>query len=255
MTKPLNPSLNNFPVPLRRVEKTNSTNIFLRDLFRKEQLLPFTTVVADYQTAGRGQRSNSWESEEGRNLLFSFVFFPSFLEARRQFILSQIIALSIKDVLDMYTGEITIKWPNDIYWQERKICGILIENELQGSYICQTIVGVGININQQKFYGTAPNPVSLWQITHKDYDCMDILAQVMIRFQEYYTLLLRGSAPAIAIRYRDALFRKKGMYPYTDFTGRFLAEIVRVEPDGPLVLKDDTGKERKYAFKEIQYVL
>lgn len=244
-----------FPVPLIMVERTNSTSSYLRDMLRKEVPSVFTTVLADYQTAGRGQRGNSWESEDGRNLLFSFIFFPDFLEARRQFLLSQIIALSIKEVLDKYTTGITIKWPNDIYWQERKICGMLIENELQGNRICQTIAGIGININQQKFYSSAPNPVSLWQITNQDYDCLDILAQVMKRIQEYYTALLRGNGAMIANRYQNAMFRNKGMYPYIDNNGQFLAEIVRIEPEGYLVVKDDSGKERKYTFKEIQYCL
>lgn len=251
----MKPYPDSFPVPLFMVEQANSTNSCLHDFFRKGTPAAFTTVLANYQTAGRGQRGNSWESEEGRNLLFSFVLFPDFLEARRQFLLSQIIALSIKEVLDTYTDGITIKWPNDIYWQERKICGMLIENELQGNYICQTIAGVGININQQKFYSSAPNPVSLWQITHKDYDCIELLAQVMKRVQEYYTWLLRGNAAMISARYQDALFRKKGMYPYTDNYGKFLAEIVRVEPEGSLILRDSSGKERKYTFKEIQYAL
>lgn len=251
----MTPYPDTFPVPLFMVEQTNSTNSCLHDFFRKGIPPAFTTVFAHYQTAGRGQRGNSWESEEGRNLLFSFVLFPDFLEARRQFLLSQIIALSIKDVLDTYTDGITIKWPNDIYWQERKICGMLIENEIQGNYICQTIAGIGININQQKFYSSAPNPVSLWQITHKDYDCIELLAQVMKRVQEYYTWLLRGNAAMITARYQDALFRKKGIYPYTDNHGKFLAEIIRVEPEGFLVLRDSSGKERKYTFKEIQYVL
>lgn len=251
----MTPFRNDFPVPLFKVERTNSTNSYLRDFFRKEPPKAFTTVVADYQTTGRGQRGNSWESEDGRNLLFSFVLFPTFLEARRQFLLSQIIALSIKEVLDTYTSGITIKWPNDIYWQERKICGMLIENELQGNFLCQTIAGIGININQQKFYSSAPNPVSLWQITNKDYDCLDILAQIMKRIQEYYTLLLHGSVAALTTRYQNALFRRRGIYPYADSSGRFLAQIVRVEPEGALVLRDTAGKERKYLFKEVQYAL
>lgn len=244
-----------FPVPLFTIDRTNSTNSYLREQFRDSLPTPFTTIIADYQTGGRGQRGNSWESEEGRNLLFSFVLLPSFLEARRQFLLSQIIALSVKETLDTYTKGFSIKWPNDIYWQERKIGGILIENQLQGNYIYQSIIGVGVNINQQVFYSSAPNPVSLWQITRKDYDCVDILSQIMKRVQEYYTLLLRDSAAVVSARYHDALFRKKGMYPYTDNNGRFLAEIVRVEPEGLLVLKDGAGKIRKYTFKEVQYSL
>lgn len=244
-----------FPVPLISIEHTNSTNSYLRDFSYKRRATAFTTVMSDFQTAGRGQRGNSWESEEGRNLLFSCIIFPDFLEARRQFLLSQIVSLSIKEILDNYTQGISIKWPNDIYWQERKICGILIENDIAGNSICQTIAGAGININQQEFRSSAPNPVSLWQITGKEHDCREILAQIMVRIKEYYTLLLRSGSTGITARYEEALFRRKGLYCYADTYGKFLAEVVRITPEGLLVLRDSAGKERKYAFKEVQYVL
>lgn len=252
----MNSSLDTFPVPLITLDQTNSTSTYLRDYCREECPAAFTTVIADYQVAGRGQRGNFWESEKGRNLLFSFVLYPNFLEARRQFLLSQIVALAIKETLDTYTSGITIKWPNDIYWQEQKMGGMLIENELMGNHISQSIVGVGINLNQQEFQSSAPNPVSLWQITRKEHDCLDILAQVMGRIKEYYTLLLlRENSEMIATRYQEAIFRRKGMYPYSDATGKFLAEIVKIEPDGFFVLKDEKGSVRKYAFKEVQYLL
>lgn len=243
------------PVPLIIVDQTHSTNSYLQDYCKQQQSSAFTTVVTNYQTAGRGQRGNTWESEAGRNLLFSFVLFPDFMKARRQFLLSQIVSLSIKEVLDGYAEGISIKWPNDIYWKERKICGMLIENELIGSTICQSIAGIGININQQEFHSQAPNPVSLWQITRKEHNCREILAQIMTRVKEYYGLLLQGDFERIATLYQEALFRKGGLHPYADSNGKFLAEIVCVEPEGFLVLKDPSGKERKYAFKEVQYLL
>ena len=127
-----------FPVPLIYIEETDSTNHYLNDLCNKQDVSELTTVVANYQTLGRGQRGNSWESEKGKNLMFSFVLYPTSLEIRRQFLLSQIISLSIKEELDTYVKDISIKWPNDVYWKERKICGILIENDLMGVHISQT---------------------------------------------------------------------------------------------------------------------
>jgi len=121
----------------------------------------FTTVIAERQTAGKGQRGNSWESEDCRNITFSFVLYPTFIEARRQFILSQIVSLSIKEELDQWTEGISIKWPNDIYWNDKKICGILIENDLSGHHIGRSISGIGVNINQDVFRSNAPNPISL----------------------------------------------------------------------------------------------
>ena len=120
------------------------------------------------QTAGRGQAGNSWESEAGKNLLFGLLFHPREVEANRQFILSQAVALSICETLSDYAEDIRIKWPNDIYWKDRKICGMLIENTLVGRCIENCIIGAGININQQTFCSDAPNPVSLRQITGKE---------------------------------------------------------------------------------------
>lgn len=111
----LSPEL--FPVPLVHISETNSTNNYLQTLCAQEKVEEFTTVVADFQTSGRGQRGNSWESKPYKNLLFSFVLFPEFLEARRQFLISQIISLAIKEELDIYTNDVSIKWPNDIYWK------------------------------------------------------------------------------------------------------------------------------------------
>ena len=152
-----------FPYPLIALERTDSTNRYLNELCDTslQPVAELTTVCADYQTAGKGQRGNSWEAAEGRNLLFSFVLYPTFLEAGRQFILSQVISLSIKEALDGLVEGVSIKWPNDIYWQEKKLCGILIENDLQGRYIGRSVAGVGLNVNQERFLSDAPNPVSL----------------------------------------------------------------------------------------------
>lgn len=108
----------NYPDPIR-LEETVSTNSYLADLCRKASVTELTSVYTDFQTAGRGQRGNSWESEAGKNLLFSFVVYPDFLEARRQFFLSQVTAIALQEVLSQYAKDITIKWPNDIYWRDK----------------------------------------------------------------------------------------------------------------------------------------
>lgn len=244
-----------FPVPLIRVEETNSTNNYLQALCDERKVEEFTTVAANFQTSGRGQRGNSWESEPGKNLLFSFVVFPEFLEARRQFLLSQIVSLAIKEELDNYVADISIKWPNDIYWREKKICGMLIENDLMGRYISQSIAGIGININQKAFYSPAPNPVSLRQITGKQYDILEILGNIMVRVQSYYKLLRDGDTEKIATRYEKSLFRKEGMHRYRDANGEFLARILSVEPEGKLILEDEMQRKRGYMFKEVEYLL
>ena len=249
----LSPEL--FPVPLVHISETNSTNNYLQTLCAQEKVEEFTTVVADFQTSGRGQRGNSWESEPHKNLLFSFVLLPEFLEARRQFLISQIISLAIKEELDTYTNDVSIKWPNDIYWKEKKICGILIENDLMGRNISQSIAGIGININQEEFHSPAPNPVSLYQITGKQYDIFEVLKNIMLRIQSYYCQLKKNDTLSIVAHYEKSLFRKEGMHRYKDTNGEFLARIVCVEPEGRLILEDEMQAKRRYMFKEVEYLL
>lgn len=249
------PSPDIFPVPLIHISETNSTNNYLQTFCAKEKAEEFTTVVADFQTSGRGQRGNSWESAPYKNLLFSFVLFPEFLEAHHQFLISQIVSLAIKEELNTYTTDISIKWPNDIYWKEKKICGILIENDLIGRNISQSIAGVGININQEAFHSPALNPVSIYQITGKQYDIFEILKNIMLRVQSYYSLLKKGDTTSIACQYEKSLFRREGMHRYKDAGGEFLARIVCVEPEGRLILEDEMQTKRGYMFKEVEYLL
>lgn len=249
------PCLEPFPVPLIHLAETDSTISYLSELCGRQCIPELTTVVAGFQTSGRGQRGNSWESEKGKNLLCSFVLYPSFLEARNQFLLSQIVSLSVKETLDRYVEHISIKWPNDIYRKEKKICGMLIENNLTGTHITQSIAGIGINLNQEVFLSSAPNPVSLRQVTGKEYNPIEILAGVMQRMQENYFSLQHGETETIARRYHKALFRNEGTHPFRDSKGEFTAQIAGVEPDGHLVLLDNADKIRRYVFKEVQYVL
>ena len=238
-----------------RVVETTSTNSLLRELIIKESLPEGSVVVADFQTAGRGQIGNVWESEAGKNLMFSTVLYPTCIPANRQFLISQIAALSVKETLDLYTDHVTVKWPNDIYWKEKKICGMLIENDLMGRNINQSIAGIGININQEIFHSSAPNPVSLLQITGEEHDLFKILKNIMLRIQSYYSLLKKGDTTSIACQYGESLFRREGMHQYKDANGEFLARIVCVEPEGRLILEDEKLTKRGYMFKEVEYLL
>ena len=257
----MKPNPETFRYPLVVLEETDSTNQYLSRLCNdlRETVAEFTTVAAEFQTSGKGQRGNSWEAERGKNLLFSFVLYPTFLEARHQFILSQIVSLAIKEELSRWSDEITIKWPNDIYWREKKICGILIENDLAGHRIGRCIAGIGININQETFHSDAPNPVSLKQTSGKEHDRHELLSRILRRIEIYYRgLQLENFATysaEINARYARSLFRRRGFHPYQDAKGQFLARLLRVEPDGRFVLEDENGQEREYLFKEVQYIL
>lgn len=247
--------MTDFNVPVIHLTETDSTSNYLRSLSTKKIPEEFTVVVADFQTAGKGQRGNNWESEAGANLLFSILMYPEFTEARKQFLLSQAVSLAIKEELDTFSDGFSIKWPNDIYWHEKKICGILIENDLMGNSIRKSIAGIGININQERFHGSAPNPVSLRQITGEPQCPESVLRRTVRRIIENYTLLKTGKAEALTARYHNALFRKEGAHLYRDSSGDFMASIVCVKPEGTLVLRSEAGEEKEYAFKEVQYIL
>lgn len=244
----------NYPEPVF-LSETTSTNNYLADLCNRQPVSDMTSVYTTFQSAGRGQRGNTWESEAGANLLFSFVVFPTFLEAHRQFLLSQVSALALQEVLSAYTPDITIKWPNDIYWKDRKLCGTLIENDLTGTCISRSISGTGVNLNQEHFSECIPNPVSLFQITGKRYEQSVILEQLLERSAFYYEMLKSGRTQPIADRYKEVLYRRDGLYPYQDATGVFHARIVDIEPTGKLILEDENKHLRSYMFKEVSYIL
>ena len=245
-------------IALEKVKETTSTNDYLANLCRESKAKEFYTVMAESQTNGKGQRGNSWESESGKNLTFSIVLYPTALEANKQFILSMLAALACHEALSNYTNGFSIKWPNDIYWKDKKIGGILIENELEGKYITQSIIGIGLNINQEAFHSDAPNPVSLKQIIGAEVNLQEVLMKVVHGIIGGYRQIEANfniSQLAIGAMYRKNLYRRKGLFPYRDAQGDFLAEHQEVEPDGHLVLKDEQGALRRYAFKEVTFVL
>ncbi len=238
-----------------RVEETHSTNSLLREWLEREALPNCSVIVADFQTAGRGQVGNVWESEKGKNLTFSLVLYPQTLPVKQQFLISQMAALSVKETLDAYTEGISIKWPNDIYWRDKKICGMLIENDLAGHNLLRSVIGIGINLNQAVFCGDAPNPVSLWQILRQEVDQEVVLRQFLSRFEAYNQILLAGEKALIHARYMEVLYRREGYHSYTDAQGAFSAQIYGIEPTGHLLLQDTEGTIRRYAFKEVSYCL
>lgn len=237
--------------------ETDSTNIYIRRLLENSNLENGYTAYTLFQTSGKGQRGNSWESEKGKNLTFSTLLHSLQLDASSQFIISEIISLAILNVLNKETSSISIKWPNDIYWQDKKIAGILIENDLMNTIIYRSIIGVGLNLNQETFTSKAPNPVSLKQITGKTYDIENILRQILEQINIYLTdLESETKRNLIHNEYKSSLFRKEGFYSFKDNQDiLFCAEIVNVENSGRLVLKTEDGQLRKFLFKEITYIL
>ncbi len=241
------------------IDETDSTNRWLKDHGDgspdlsslsdcDQENRPRDPVVwADYQTAGKGCGTNTWESERGKNLTFSILIHPTQIAASQQFHISMAVSLAICEALGQYIGDLSIKWPNDIYWRNGKICGMLIENTLKGNTIKDSIIGVGLNVNQRTFHSNAPNPVSLWQIAGQETDREQLLKDIL-RCLEHYLY------QDIKAQYCSMLYRRKGFHPYVDKDGAFMAEMVDVEDDGHLLLRDDSGNDRRYAFKEVQFI-
>ena len=230
------------------IEETDSTNQWVKthlDELRQEGR-PLC-VTTDYQTAGRGCGTNRWESERGKNLLFSLLVSPNGIRANKQFRISMAISLAICKALGQHLGYLTIKWPNDIYWRDGKIGGILIENTLQGNSVRDSIIGVGLNVNQREFRSNAPNPVSMWQISEQETDRDALLRDILTTFEDFLGRYNKEN-------YTAMLYRRHGFFPYADKDGAFMAEFVDVEDDGHLLLMDDNGRERRYAFKEVTFI-
>ena len=237
-----------------RLKDVDSTNRFLKDLDSYDEAA-LTIAVADYQTAGRGQGTHTWESEEGKNLLFSMLTCPVWVPVRQQFLLSEIGALAIKEALDTYVDGFTLKWPNDVYWNDKKISGTLIETSIDPKGIKRCIFGIGINVNQMEFKSDAPNPVSLAQILGHEVDREEVLQKVIEAFCRYYELLRRADYMDVSGIYHLSLYRRKGYHWYEDKDGKFEGAFVEVEDDGHLILHDKKGVIRSYAFGEIRFVL
>ena len=241
------------PLNFIHLEEAKSTNTYL---LTQAQDLPDRTVVYTWrQTAGRGQKGNSWESEPGMNLAFSLLLKRPPVEIKKQFCISEAVSIAICDCLSQFADGFKVKWPNDIYHHDRKICGILIENSLEGTKIAHSVIGVGININQTLFVSDAPNPVSLCQIIGHEVDLEQLLSALLDSFCSYYQMIEQGQYDAISGLYHLALYRAHGFYRFRDAQGEFEGSIIEVEDTGRMIMRDKQGMIREYMFKEIEFII
>lgn len=237
------------------LKETSSTNEYLNNLLKIEKPDEGFIVWTDFQTAGKGQAGNQWESEPGKNLTLSAIFYPDFLEAAHQFALSQFVSLAITDILQEYIPQgLSIKWPNDIYVGNKKIAGILIENVISGKYIDRCIIGIGLNINQEEFLSNAPNPISLKQVTGLDYILSELLAKFQNQLYFRYIQLCNNDEAKLSSDYKQMLFRREGFHAYQTGGESFEAKIKNIRPTGHLVLENRNGQEMEFAFKEVEFL-
>ncbi|MCC8036856.1 MAG: biotin--[acetyl-CoA-carboxylase] ligase, partial [Bacteroidales bacterium] len=197
--------------------ETPSTNSALRSMIAQEPLEPWTVVATLRQTAGRGQRGNSWESEPGKNASFSMLIRPHELKASQQWTLSLWVSIGTWNALSRivpHPDRLRMKWPNDVYYGDRKLGGILIENSLQGQFIDWSIAGIGINVNQTRFLSDAPNPVSLAQILGRDdLEIEPLIASIQHAIAQASSL----DYDTIAAQYHSILWRNDALpHPYVN---------------------------------------
>lgn len=240
------------------VDQTESTNTLLSA--SAKQFEHGTVIAAHSQSNGRGQRGNSWESEPNKNLTFSLLLKPKTIVAASQFELSQIVSIAITRVLRsrLDSDKVCIKWPNDIYYEDKKLVGILIENTLSGANIDHSVVGIGINVNQEQFLSDAPNPVSMVNIAGKTFDLDSLLEDVAAQIIDDFDRYEQQPAPAnLAAKYRLMMWRAEGFWPYRDnktdttFEGR----VAAIAPTGHLTLATKGGAFHTYAFKEVTFII
>lgn len=237
-------------------DKVSSTNDICMDSARNgagEGIV----VAAKYQEQGRGQRGNSWESEQGLNLTFSILLRPDFLRVEEQFLISKIAAISVCDWIGAYLKDkhVAIKWPNDIYIENNKVAGILIENSFSSSRLDISVVGIGINLNQKEFSTDLPNPTSLFIETNRFFDVKNALDEFLSCFNERYTQAKSAQVALIDLEYLSKLYRKDIYCTYRASNDEFKAKIVGVKPTGELMLQTEKGEERSFAFKEVVFVI
>ena len=241
-------------VSTRWIKETASTNSYLKE---NGEIPDMCIVAAHTQTAGRGLRGNSWEAAPGKNLTFSFRFRPEGLLPSRQFIISQAVALAMVEGLKQFGIQASVKWPNDIYVGDMKIAGILIENQIMGSTIQSSLIGIGLNVNQTEFLSDAPNPVSMSQMSEREYNLEELLV-VFGRLLETNLLRIPKETEHIQSEYKTALWRGDGLdYPFRDQASglTYSAKIQSIEPSGHLILELPDGSLRRYAFKEVEFLI
>jgi BirA family biotin operon repressor/biotin-[acetyl-CoA-carboxylase] ligase len=244
-------------MPFIELQSVDSSNNYARERIHEKLAQHGTTFFAHEQVAGKGQRGKTWVSEKGSNLILSVVMQPQFLPVLNQFQLSACVAVAVHDLFDQYAGSDTkIKWPNDLYWQDKKAGGILIENIIRntdtGSQWEWAIVGIGININQVSFPAELQNPVSLKQITGKNFDVVSLGKELCKKLDKYYQQLMNGEFENIYASYISHLYKKDESVILKKENRIFNATIKTVSSSGQLIVQH--AIEEHFEFGEVEWI-
>jgi BirA family biotin operon repressor/biotin-[acetyl-CoA-carboxylase] ligase len=254
-------------IMIKKLNETNSTNSYLKELVHVQlgqspqtksisKCIPeFFSVMANSQTNGRGQHECQWHSEPSKNALFSTLMFPK-IHPSQQFYISKVVSLSIIDYLKTQIPDhknLSIKWPNDIYYKDKKLAGILIENSIMGEEILYSVIGIGLNLNQQHFDSQLPNPISVSQITELTYDVEDAVKTIINNISFRYAIIVEDIV-AYDFEYEQLLYKKNLEFEYEINNQKFLARIKGVNEYGKLLLLKNNCEMLECAFKEVKFL-
>jgi len=242
------------PDRIIRINQLDSTNSYALQLLKDTNPSGGTVVMALNQTEGRGQQTNAWESESGKNLTISLILRPDFILAQDQFQISMLISLGVSDYLKAYTENVSIKWPNDIYVGDKKIAGILIEQSIMGAHLSHSVCGIGVNVNQGEFTSNAPNPVSLNMLTKKNYQLEDELVKLLAAFEKRYFQAMNEGGTKLEADYLKSLYWMNEEHTFEDEDGEFTGKIVGISEFGQLQVEDEDKDIRTFNFKEISFL-
>jgi len=235
-------------------EELTSTNSQASLMLKEGLAAEGCVIYTDFQTSGKGRAGNRWESERGKNLLISIILNPRSIPPEGQFFISMAISLAICDFVDNHLPGSKIKWPNDIYINDDKIAGILIENSILGGTLESTIAGIGININQVEFPSSVPNPVSLSMSTGIEYDCKVCLEELLVCLEERYEQLMSGRLEQLKNEYLSRMYWLNEWHFYKSERELFRGMAKGISEYGRLIIEDENCKQAEFDFKEIEYV-
>ncbi len=233
----------------------HSTNDIAAEIIQTKRVFDGTIVITSDQTAGRGQRGNTWEALPNQNITVSMILKPDFLNIAQQFRLNIAVSLGIYEFLCRYLSDgLTIKWPNDIYVGNRKMGGVLIENTLSGTRITYSVIGIGLNINQLSFSNDKATSLRLASQKLEDFDIEKLIGQLCECIEKYYLQLKTGKFEMQKKKYLERVFRFEEWYQYEQNNERFLGKIIDVAETGHLIM--EVGEEvKKFDFKEVSFVI
>lgn len=239
---------------VKTVDETTSTNSLMQELLKAGKLNNGDVIRANYQSRGIGQVGNLWESEKGKNLTFSLFLDTHFLDASEVFYLNKIVSIAIhKYLTDLGILDVKIKWPNDIYIGNKKVAGMLTNNSFLGNNLQNSIIGVGLNVNQVEFLKNVPNPTSLKLVSQKNYNLDKELEKLLQYIYQHINQLAQAGFSQIDTDYLNRLYQFQEQHKYKDSSGAFVGEIIGVDAHGQLRIEKINGEQLTFGIKDLSF--